>query len=49
MFLLAIIYRNRTEWVIWRLAVPLRVYTADNINNNEMWMAISVLSASISD
>jgi hypothetical protein len=50
MFLFAIIYRKRTEWVIWRLAVPLRVCTADNINNNnEMSMAISVLSTSIDD
>ena len=32
-----------------RLAVPLRVCTADNINNNEMSMAISVLSMSIND
>jgi hypothetical protein len=30
--------------MIWRLAVPLRVCIADNINNNEMSMAISVHS-----
>jgi hypothetical protein len=50
MFLFAIIYRNETEWVIWRLSVPLRVCTADNINNNnEMSMAISVFCTSIGD
>ena len=30
--------------MIWRLAVPLRVCIVDNINNNEMSMASSVLS-----
>jgi hypothetical protein len=49
MFLFAIIYRNGSEWMIWRLAVPLRICMADNINNNEMSMAISVLSTSVGD